>query len=105
MFKNFITTSALLCTLSLTIPSHAQRANFEVIPYPQEVQVSARENFFLNAQTRICYEKGDKAMKREIRIGRQNPKYYEVLEGLEPGEKVITSGYDNFGDNECLILK
>lgn len=48
---------------------------------------------------------GDKAMKREIRIGRQNPKYYEVLEGLEPGEKVITSGYDNFGDNECLILK
>ena len=68
MFKNFITTSALLCTLSLTIPSHAQRANFEVIPYPQEVQVSARENFFLNAQTRICYEKGDKAMKRNAQF-------------------------------------
>ena len=47
---------------------------------------------------------GGKAVKREIRIGRQNPQYYEVLEGLEPGEKVITSGYDNFGDNEMLIF-
>ena len=47
---------------------------------------------------------GNKAVKREIRIGRQNPQYYEVLEGLEPGEKVITSGYDNFGDNEVLIF-
>ena len=47
---------------------------------------------------------GDKAVKREIRIGRQNPQFYEVLEGLEPGEKVITSGYDNFGDNEVLVF-
>ena len=47
---------------------------------------------------------GGKAMKREISIGRQNPQYYEVLEGLEPGEKVITSGYDNFGDNEVLVF-
>ena len=47
---------------------------------------------------------GNKAVKREIRIGRQNPQYYEVLEGLEPSEKVITSGYDNFGDNEVLIF-
>lgn len=47
---------------------------------------------------------GGKAVKREIRIGRQNPQYYEVLEGLEPGEKVITSGYDNFGDNEVLVF-
>ena len=47
---------------------------------------------------------GNKAVKREIRIGRQNPQYYEVLEGLEPGEKVITSGYDNFGDNEVLVF-
>ena len=47
---------------------------------------------------------GNKAVKREIRIGRQNPQYYEVLEGLEPGEKVITSGYDNFGDNEVLMF-
>lgn len=45
-----------------------------------------------------------KAVRREIRIGRQNPQYYEVLEGLAPGEKVITSGYDSFGDNEVLVF-
>lgn len=47
---------------------------------------------------------GGKAVRREIRIGRQNPQYYEVLEGLQPGEKVITSGYDSFGDNEVLVF-
>lgn len=45
------------------------------------------------------------AMKRNISIGRKNPKYYEVLEGLHPGEKVIISGYETFGKNEKLILK
>lgn len=45
-----------------------------------------------------------KAVRREIRIGRQNPQFYEVLEGLEPGEKVIISGYDRFGDNEVLVF-
>ena len=47
---------------------------------------------------------GSKAVKREIRIGRQNPRYYEVLEGLEPGEKVITSFYDSFGDCDVLVF-
>lgn len=47
---------------------------------------------------------GEKAYRRDIRIGRQNPQYYEVVEGLQPGEKVITSSYDNFGENEVLIL-
>jgi HlyD family secretion protein len=45
------------------------------------------------------------ANKRKISIGRKNPKYYEVLEGLQPGEKVIISGYETFGKNEKLILK
>ena len=45
------------------------------------------------------------ATKRAISIGRKNPKYYEVLEGLKPGEKVIVSGYETFGKNEKLILK
>lgn len=45
------------------------------------------------------------AVRRPIKIGRQNPQYYEILEGLEPGEKVITSSYDNYGDIEKLILK
>ena len=47
---------------------------------------------------------GSKAVKREIRIGRQNPRYYEVLEGLEPGEKVITSSYDSCGDCDVLVF-
>ena len=52
----------------------------------------------------VVLPEGGKAVRREIRIGRQNPQFYEVLEGLEAGEKVITSGYDNFGDNEVLIF-
>ncbi|MBM6674220.1 efflux RND transporter periplasmic adaptor subunit [Marseilla massiliensis] len=48
---------------------------------------------------------GRKAYRRNIRIGRQNPQYYEVLEGLEPGEKVIVSGYESYKDNEILVLE
>lgn len=48
---------------------------------------------------------GSFATRRNISIGRKNPKYYEVLEGLKPGEKVIVSGYETFGKNEKLILK
>lgn len=47
---------------------------------------------------------GRKAYRRNIRIGRQNPEYYEVLEGLEPGERVIVSGYEGYKDNEVLVL-
>ena len=52
----------------------------------------------------VVNKDGKKAVKREIRIGRQNPQYYEVLEGLEPGEKVITSGYETYGDSDVLVL-
>ena len=48
---------------------------------------------------------GRKAYRRNIRIGRQNPEYYEVLEGLEPGERVIVSGYEGYKDNEILVLE
>ena len=48
---------------------------------------------------------GKRAVKREIRIGRQNPQYYEVLEGLEPGERVITSSYDGYGEAEQLEIR
>ncbi len=48
---------------------------------------------------------GDVALKRRIRLGRQNPEFFEVLEGLEPGEKVITSSYESFGNMERLVLK
>lgn len=53
----------------------------------------------------VVDQSGEFATKREIRIGRQNPKYYEVLEGLEPGEKVIVSSYDNFNEVDKLMLK
>jgi HlyD family secretion protein len=46
-----------------------------------------------------------KAVRRNIRIGRQNPLHYEVLSGLEPGEKVITSSYDNYGEAQELVFK
>lgn len=53
----------------------------------------------------VLDKSGSKAYRRNIRIGRQNPLYYEVEEGLEPGEKVITSGYEAFKDNEVLKIK
>jgi len=48
---------------------------------------------------------GTEAVKRPIKIGKQNPQYYEVLEGLKSGEKVIISGYEIFGTNDKIILK
>lgn len=53
----------------------------------------------------VLNDKGNEAYKRNIRIGRQNPRYYEVLDGLKPGEKVIVSSYDTFGDADKLIFK
>lgn len=47
---------------------------------------------------------GSKAFRRPIRIGRQNPQTYEVLDGLEAGERVLTSGYEAFGDNDVLSI-
>ena len=53
----------------------------------------------------VLDKNGHKAYRRNIRIGRQNPQYYEVLEGLEPGEQVIVSGYESYKDNEILVLE
>jgi HlyD family secretion protein len=44
------------------------------------------------------------AVKRDIKLGRKSPDYFEVLEGLQPGDKVITSSYENFGNNDVLLL-
>lgn len=49
-------------------------------------------------------DNNDQAVKRDIKLGRKSPDYFEVLEGLQPGDKVITSSYENFGNNEVLIL-
>ena len=74
---------------------------------PESAVLIPRGTFYQKTGGKWIYvvsPEGGKAVKREIRIGRQNPQFYEVLEGLEPGEKVITSGYDNFGDNEVLVF-
>ena len=74
---------------------------------PEEAVMIPRGTFYQKTGGRWIYvvsEDGTRAVKRNIRIGRQNPQYYEVLEGLEPGEKVVVSGYDNFGDNQVLIF-
>ncbi len=50
-------------------------------------------------------ENGNRAVRQNIRLGRLNPEFYEVTSGLQPGDKVITSSYDTFGDNEVLELQ
>jgi HlyD family secretion protein len=74
---------------------------------PEEAVIVPRSTFYQKTGGKWIYvvnKEGTKAVKREIRIGRQNPQYYEVLEGLEPGEKVITSGYDTYGDSDVLVF-
>jgi HlyD family secretion protein len=66
-----------------------------------------RGGFFQSTGGQWIYvldEKENEAERRAVRIGKQNPQYYEVVEGLKAGEKVITSGYDLFGDAERIIL-
>lgn len=67
-----------------------------------------RGSFYQNTGGQWIYvltPDGKEAYRRKIKIGKQNPRYYQVPEGLQPGEKVITSGYEMFGDNERLIFK
>ena len=74
---------------------------------PEEAVIIPRGTFYQKTGGKWIYvvnKDGTKAVKREIRIGRQNPQYYEVLEGLAPGEKVITSGYETYGDSDVLVF-
>ena len=71
----------------------------------EEAVLIPRGSFFQTTGGKWIYvlnEQGDRAIKREIRIRRQNPQFYEVIEGLQPGDKVITSSYEKFGNNEVL---
>lgn len=52
----------------------------------------------------VVEEGGGRAVRRDIKLGRKNTEHFEVLEGLKPGDRVITSSYENFGNNEVLIL-
>lgn len=74
---------------------------------PKESLLLPRGNFFQSTGGQwifVVSADGKSAVKRFIKIGSQNPKIYELLEGLEPGERVVTSGYEFFGDNEKLSL-
>ena len=75
---------------------------------PEQAVLIPRGTFFQTTGGQWIFvldKNGGKAYRRNIRIGRQNPQYYEVLEGLEPGERVVTSGYEAFKDNEVLVIK
>ena len=75
---------------------------------PVQTVIVPRGSFYQASGGEYMYvvdEEEKTARRRPVRIGRQNPQYYEVVEGLQPGEKVIISGYDLFGENERLILR
>ena len=75
---------------------------------PKEAVLIPKGSFFQQTGGQwifVLTEDGSAAEKRNIKIGSQNPKYYEVLEGLVAGEQVIISGYDSFGDNERIVFK
>lgn len=68
----------------------------------------ARGGFFTTTGGNWVYvldEDGNEAVRQPIRLGRQNPQFFEVAEGLQPGDRVVTSGYDTFGDADRLVLK
>lgn len=74
---------------------------------PEKVIAIPRGDFFQSTNGNWIYRlspDGKKAKKVEIEIGRQNPQQYEILSGLNPGDKVILNGYDKFGEAEELIL-
>jgi len=74
----------------------------------EEAILISKGGFFQSTGGQWVYvlnENETEAEKRSIRIGKQNPQYYEVLEGLKAGEKVITSSYDLFGDNDKIVFK
>lgn len=75
---------------------------------PKEATLLARGGFYQSTGGNSAFvltESGESATRQPIRLGRQNPNYFEVLGGIEPGDKVITSSYDTFGDADRLSLE
>ncbi len=75
---------------------------------PSDALIIKRGGFFQETGGNWIYvvdSSGEFAVKRDIRLGRQNTRYYEVLEGLKPGEEVIISSYDSFGAKDKLVFK
>ncbi|WP_288909762.1 efflux RND transporter periplasmic adaptor subunit [uncultured Bacteroides sp.] len=74
---------------------------------PEDALVIPRGNFYQATGGQWIYKLNKdktRAVRVPITIGRQNPQQYEVTDGLQPGDWVITTGYDNFGDAEELVL-
>lgn len=74
---------------------------------PTEALLIPRGTFYSSTGGKwifVLNKEGTKAYKRNILLGRHNPQYYEVLEGLEPGEKVILNGYESYGDSKVISL-
>lgn len=79
-----------------------------ILSEPTDAVIVPRGTFFQSTGGRWAYvvdSDGKHANRREIRIGRQNPKYYEVLEGLSPGERVIISSYSAYGDVDRVVIR
>ena len=75
---------------------------------PEKCLVLPRGNFYQHTAGQWIYRlspDGTTARKTPVKIGRQNPQQYEVLSGLQPGDKVLVSGYENLGDAEVLLLE
>jgi len=75
---------------------------------PVEALLLARGGFYQTTGGNWVFvvdESGGEAVRRDVRIGRQSPEFFEVLEGLQPGERVVTSSYENYEEIEKLILK
>lgn len=75
---------------------------------PVQAVLIPRGSFYQASGGQYVYvvdEEEKTARRRPVKIGRQNPQFYEVVEGLKPGEKVIISGYELFGDTERLLIK
>lgn len=79
-----------------------------ILGEPAQAVMVPRGTFFQWSGGRYVYvlaPDGKSATRREVRLGRQNPQFFEVLEGLEPGERIITSSYKDFGDATKILIK
>lgn len=79
-----------------------------VLGEPTQAVMVPRGTFFQSTGGRSVYvlsADGKSATRRDVRLGRQNPQFFEVIEGLEPGERIITSSYQNFGDAQKIIIR
>jgi multidrug efflux pump subunit AcrA (membrane-fusion protein) len=74
---------------------------------PEDALIIPKGNFFQTTGGQWIFKlnsAGNKAVKAPVTIGRQNPQQYEILDGLNPGDRIIITGYDNFGDAQEVVL-